>query len=652
MSGSINPIDEPERVRSADLSTLGMQGRNISLPTNASPADKVNLTQSISDLQNLRGARTALENVLASVSSVDNMSTSSNVAGIAAPLASTPTEEAQKQALLAQQALADLKAAKTLAEVTAAYTALKNAADAAQQAAALSGDDPAAISANQQAATALIEGTKVYNAVNAALKAQTDAEDALVAMQKATSWAAVETALKKAQAAVIAAQKAVKDSGSHPLAVEALKTTKVAASSAQALSDQLKVANDALEAAKNAASSVSGSSSQGELSQQIQVVRQELAKAQSVLEAYPDNPLAQNAVASINNVLTDLQKLYSDLQGIISGIVSGGSAESTQQAAVAQTAAGLRNLSFLSESDNTTSRILMNGFRQMIRQFYDDSPNFRPDLQGVIDKLDPAALGLSGDNQEFIGLSKGIGDLKQKLIGILGQGGTAESKQQAIMTMLSSVASLTGTSPTIAAQLMQTTQAILGFGFGLYTQMAMNVSSLPAFVNNLNNVNRLYPRLNSVVQSMVNTALTPASQAPLVSPAALQKAVNSPGVSPNLVAMQNALAMSGTAGQMARVVLMAEQAMTIAKANSNMSVRQVADQLTKNVSKAPEYGYPYMQVPGPSSTGDLVAKLTEDFVQGNRTSAESKKNRFENTPFFVQQFYVNIASLLPFMRNG
>ncbi|CRH76981.1 CHLPN 76 kD protein-like protein [Chlamydia trachomatis] len=78
--------------------------------------------------------------------------------------------------------------------------------------------------------------------------------------------------------------------------------------------------------------------------------------------------------------------------------------------------------------------------------------------------------------------------------------------------------------------------------------------------------------------------------------------------------------------------------------NPQANQEEIMQKLTASISKAPQFGYPAVQN-SVDSLQKFAAQLEREFVDGERSLAESQENAFRKQPAFIQQVLVNIASL-------
>lgn len=649
MASSVNPSDPADRITPVDLSMLGVEAQNTQNAQNITQIlpNAASVNKSVSDFQNISAARSALTEV------VDTLSSSQVSSGsVAAPkevnlMASSYVTEAQQQALAAAQALTDLKNATTVDEMNRAYNALKTAEAAAKQAAALSGNDPDALTAAASASASLVSGTKIFDAINQAINAQKLATTAYQSMTTIdTNMAQVNKDFQVIQQSLTTIQQAVTDSGNHPLANAALTTTEQTSTDAQTFKTNIDILSNAVAASAAIAKTFNPNDNINTLTTKRDQIREQLVIAQGIYGLYSNSPIANAAMVQIQDDLKQFDEVIAAAGEVISGIISGGSSASGSQVGATQSTVSFGINVNLMETDNVTSQILMNGFRQMIRQFHEDSPNYRSLLQGIVDKLNLETFVAKRDNTQYNAAVKGFETLKEKLSGIAKEGKvTAQMRNRALTDIMTTIAAANvaggGLTPTFGTTFNQ----ILNFGSGFAGPN--KASSLSGFVDNLNSMNKMYAHLKPAAKSLMSSALTEVNKSPLVSKTALQKSDKS-GKAP--VPNRGLISGAKTMGELAGMVYVFGKMTELSRANPKASLKEIKDKLVVDIQKAPDLNYPHMQL-AKDGANNLVGKLTEEFIKSNRMSSEAAKNRFEIPPFFVQQFYINVASFCPYLRG-
>ncbi|WP_213358188.1 hypothetical protein [Chlamydiifrater phoenicopteri] len=656
MVNPISPSDEPEPILGPDLSNLSeAQNQSLAGVGKSSPSGNTEEVTSgaFDTLSRISGARSALSSLL------DKLSVASGGAQKTAPsvLAETTgtgsvrelTEEEAKAQFEEKYnaAISDFngfKNASTLEEAQNKASSIEALVDEAKNLATQITDGSMNDKLEElEARQSTIQEMMGYITKMDELATKTEA--LIGQVQTATTIdvannAVVDASLNSAAAAEIMKKaEAMADFSSNqpPILSQDKSRVDSAASRVVESSKNIQAAADAVEEAETILRETQANASPSKISSSIEAVEKLKDQVQTIIDGGDKSPAVLDALNRINGVLSSLEELQNQYDEITSGIVTGGSgggAGSTQNKA---SSVGEKRVGFLLDAaDSQTASIIMDGFRKMIDLFHEDNPDVQPTLRGVIDKLNEAENKATKD-PAFSALDKsGAIDAMKAAVA---KSATAEAQAAAMGAIAQAAAAMGGVSPVQAAQ--------IGAGVAGVSAISSSPSSLSSGYDSFSRLNESYASTSSETRQLIDSAASRALERPLLDDNARRNAEQalSRSEDSNSRMTRDMLAYTENAGTLFGALSAYESLAQMIKENPNANLEEIKQKLTAEVSKAPKYEYPHMQLPKEGAQ-KFIQGLTEDFVEGTKQDLEKSMNQFKSQPMFVQQFLVNVASFI------
>ncbi|QXE26638.1 cell surface protein [Chlamydia buteonis] len=633
MVNPVGPIDESKNIAPADLSTLGMQASAANRSSEAesiSGADGKNIpsqpsVSTLGRLSFLSSAKNALVNFFNKISAL--------FTGKSVPQS---FEEAKTQATNAQNAL---KAATTYDQFKTALQQLQDAVKYMDQLA--STDEQRTEVATLK--TALAEQQTVIDTINKLGGILEENQKLLDAIKTTSSIDQVTGAAgqvevnKAAAAALIEELKKLGVTGdNYPVISDTEAKINTSSTEITKLAEAIM---GAYSAGKNSTAAV-GQAQANNSPANIEACKQKIAEAQAAIDAAlalaPNSPIVKAAQKEQQKAAADIEKVKpsggSDVP--IGGPGAPSSVGTSQNRGV--TLGEVRISMLLADVDNETAAIIMKGFRNMIDNFHAQHPDFTAPLEEVLAQVTDLTTQVNpADAEATTQLQEIQQALQEALQGISGQDGLTNA-----LGAITTAASIsTGTPIASANQGGSAVKQLYKTGSASASSKSY-ADSLSAGYGAYQSLNDVYSRSGAANREVLNRTATPA----------LTQTVSRTETQPrgnDTAAQRFARTIAGnshTLGDVYASVSALQTALGVLQSNPQANEEEIKQKLTSAITKAPQSGYPYVQLSN-DATQKFIAKLEDEFTRGSKRLAEAKEAAFEKQSLFIQQVLVNIASL-------
>ncbi|CAG9046219.1 hypothetical protein NVRI1_00567 [Chlamydia abortus] len=631
MVNPVGPIDESKNIAPADLSTLGMQASAANRSAeaesiagvegkNGSPRPSVN---TLGRLSFLSSARNALVNFFNKISALTGKSVPKDF------------DEAKTQATNAQDAL---KAAKTFDEFK---TALQKLQDAIKYMDQFATEDQKAEVATLKAA--LAEKQPIIDTINKLGGILEENEKLLEAIKTTSSidqvtGAAGQVEVNKAAAAALIEElkKLGVTADNYPVIGDT--ETKINTSSTE-ITKVAEAINSAYTTGKNSTTAV-GQAQANNSPANIEASKNTIKEAQATIDAAlalaPNSPIVKAAQKEQQKAAKDIEEIKpsggSDVP--IGGPGAPGSVGTSQNRGT--TVGEARISMLLADVDNETAAIIMQGFRNMIDNFHTQNPDITAPLEEVLAQVtDLTTQANPADAEATTQLQEIQQTLQEALQGISGEEGLTNA-----LGAITTAASISTGAPIASAN--QGGSAVKQ----LYKTSSASASSksyadtLSAGYGAYQSLNDVYSRSSAANREVLDRTSTPA----------LTRTVSRTETQPrdnDTAAQRFARTIAGnshTLGDVYASVNVLQTLLGVLQSNPQANEDEIKQKLTSAITKAPQSGYPYVQLSN-DATQKFIAKLEDEFARGSKRLAEAKEAAFEKQPLFIQQVLVNVASL-------
>ncbi|WP_213319137.1 hypothetical protein [Chlamydiifrater volucris] len=659
MVNPISPSDEPEPILGPDLSELSeAQNQNLAgIGKSPSSRSTEEVTSGAFDtLNRISGARAALNALLDKLSAASGESRKvapsllAEASGTEGPsgVEETPTQEelVQQFNTCYQSAIDSFNSFKSATTVGDAQSSFDSIRDTVAQAKNLANqiEDSSTTSDKLALLESNLSKTQTMMGYITKMSELASKTEGLVdQVRNATTIdvannAVVDASLNSAAASQIITDSAKLGLGDNvpPVLGEEKKKVDAAASQVAALSERIQAAADAVKEAETILRETQANASPSKISSSITEVTKLKEK---VLALEDSSPAVADALKRIDSVLASLEELQSHFDDIVSGIVTGGSSSSVGSSQNKSRSIGQTRVGFLLDAaESQTASIIMDGFRKMIDLFHQDNPDVQPTLRGVIDKLSEAEKAATKD-PAFSSLDKS-GAIDAMKVAVA-KSATAEAQAAAMGAIAQAAAAMGGASSIQAAQIGSSLAAISS------VSSSKTASALSTGYESFIRLNQDYSSISQGAQQLIDSSASRSLERPLMDDRSRRDAEQSLGrLSDTSSRMtKDMLSYTKNAGVLFGALSTYESLTQMVKENPNANLEEIKKKLTAEVSKAPKYDYPYMQLPKEGAQ-QFIQGLTKDFVEGTKQDLEKTINEFRSQPMFIQQFLINVASFM------
>ncbi|CRH44594.1 hypothetical protein [Chlamydia trachomatis] len=350
-----------------------------------------------------------------------------------------------------------------------------------------------------------------------------------------------------------------------------------------------------------------------------------------------DSPLVKKAEEQISQAQKDIQKIKpsgSDIP-IVGPSGSAASAGSAVGALKSSNNSGRISL-LLDDVDNEMAAIAMQGFRSMIEQFNVNNPATAKELQAMEAQLTAMSDQLVGADGELPAEIQAIKDALAQALKQPSTDGLATAMGQVAFAAAKVGGGSAGTAGTVQMNVKQLYKTAFSS-----TSSSSYAAALSDGYSAYKTLNSLYSESRSGVQSAISQTANPA-----LSRSVSRSGIESQGRSADASqrAAETIVRDSQTLGDVYSRLQVLDSLMSTIVSNPQVNQEEIMQKLTASISKAPQFGYPAVQNSA-DSLQKFAAQLEREFVDGERSLAESRENAFRKQPAFIQQVLVNIASL-------
>ncbi|AAX50899.1 hypothetical protein [Chlamydia trachomatis] len=350
-----------------------------------------------------------------------------------------------------------------------------------------------------------------------------------------------------------------------------------------------------------------------------------------------DSPLVKKAEEQISQAQKDIQEIKpsgSDIP-IVGPSGSAASAGSAAGALKSSNNSGRISL-LLDDVDNEMAAIAMQGFRSMIEQFNVNNPATAKELQAMEAQLTAMSDQLVGADGELPAEIQAIKDALAQALKQPSADGLATAMGQVAFAAAKVGGGSAGTASTVQMNVKQLYKTAFSS-----TSSSSYAAALSDGYSAYKTLNSLYSESRSGVQSAISQTANPA-----LSRSVSRSGIESQGRSANASqrAAETIVRDSQTLGDVYSRLQVLDSLMSTIVSNPQVNQEEIMQKLTASISKAPQFGYPAVQNSA-DSLQKFAAQLEREFVDGERSLAESRENAFRKQPAFIQQVLVNIASL-------
>ncbi|WP_414038679.1 hypothetical protein AB8865_03350 [Chlamydia trachomatis I/UW-12/UR] len=350
-----------------------------------------------------------------------------------------------------------------------------------------------------------------------------------------------------------------------------------------------------------------------------------------------DSPLVKKAEEQISQAQKDIQEIKpsgSDIP-ILGPSGSAASAGSAVGALKSSNNSGRISL-LLDDVDNEMAAIAMQGFRSMIEQFNVNNPATAKELQAMEAQLTAMSDQLVGADGELPAEIQAIKDALAQALKQPSTDGLATAMGQVAFAAAKVGGGSAGTAGTVQMNVKQLYKTAFSS-----TSSSSYAAALSDGYSAYKTLNSLYSESRSGVQSAISQTANPA-----LSRSVSRSGIESQGRSADASqrAAETIVRDSQTLGDVYSRLQVLDSLMSTIVSNPQVNQEEIMQKLTASISKAPQFGYPAVQNSA-DSLQKFAAQLEREFVDGERSLAESRENAFRKQPAFIQQVLVNIASL-------
>lgn len=350
-----------------------------------------------------------------------------------------------------------------------------------------------------------------------------------------------------------------------------------------------------------------------------------------------DSPLVKKAEEQISQAQKDIQEIKpsgSDIP-IVGPSGSAASAGSAAGALKSSNNSGRISL-LLDDVDNEMAAIALQGFRSMIEQFNVNNPATAKELQAMEAQLTAMSDQLVGADGELPAEIQAIKDALAQALKQPSADGLATAMGQVAFAAAKVGGGSAGTAGTVQMNVKQLYKTAFSS-----TSSSSYAAALSHGYSAYKTLNSLYSESRSGVQSAISQTANPA-----LSRSVSRSGIESQGRSADASqrAAETIVRDSQTLGDVYSRLQVLDSLMSTIVSNPQANQEEIMQKLTASISKAPQFGYPAVQNSA-DSLQKFAAQLEREFVDGERSLAESQENAFRKQPAFIQQVLVNIASL-------
>ncbi|AKC30814.1 hypothetical protein [Chlamydia trachomatis] len=350
-----------------------------------------------------------------------------------------------------------------------------------------------------------------------------------------------------------------------------------------------------------------------------------------------DSPLVKKAEEQINQAQQDIQTITPS--GLDIPIVgpSGSAASAGSAAGALKSSNNSGRISLLLDDvDNEMAAIAMQGFRSMIEQFNVNNPAIAKELQAMEAQLTAMSDQLVGADGELPAEIQAIKDALAQALKQPSADGLATAMGQVAFAAAKVGGGSAGTAGTVQMNVKQLYKTAFSS-----TSSSSYAAALSDGYSAYKTLNSLYSESRSGVQSAISQTANPA-----LSRSVSRSGIESQGRSADASqrAAETIVRDSQTLGDVYSRLQVLDSLMSTIVSNPQANQEEIMQKLTASISKAPQFGYPAVQN-SVDSLQKFAAQLEREFVDGERSLAESQENAFRKQPAFIQQVLVNIASL-------
>ncbi|WP_375793751.1 cell surface protein [Chlamydia sp. 12-01] len=630
MVNPVGPIDESTNIAPADLSTLGMEASAANRSSEAEaisgaagkPGPSQPSVETVGRLRFLSSARKSLSDLFDKISAFfsgktipstfDEAKTQADSAKAA--LQSATTYDQFKTALQElQEAITYMDKLATTDEEKATVATLKTNLAAKQE----------TIDKINQLGSILTENQKLLDAIKT-----TSSIDQV-------TGAAGQVEVNKAAAAALIEE--LKKAGVTYPVIDDLET-KITSSATEVTTLANAILNG-YSAGKNSTAAV-GQAQANNSPANIEASKQTIENAKKIIEdalkLAPNSPILQAALKEQQQAAKDILNVKpsggSDIP--IGGPGAPSSVGSSQNRG--PTLGEVRVSMLLADVDNETAAIIMQGFRNMIDNFHAQNSDFTAPLEEVLNQVTDLSTQINPADAEATAQLQEIQQaLQDALQGTAGQDGMINA-----LGAITTAASIsTGTPIASANQGGSAVKQLYKTGSTASSSKSY-ADSLSAGYGAYQSLNDIYSRSNASNREVLDRTSTPA----------LTRTVSRTETQPrdnDSAAQRFARTIAGnshTLGDVYASVGVLQTLLGVLQNNPQANEEEIKQKLTSAVTKAPQSGYPHVQISN-DATQKFIAKLEDEFARGSKRLAEAKEAAFEKQPLFIQQVLVNIASL-------
>ncbi|WP_348663501.1 cell surface protein [Chlamydia vaughanii] len=621
------PIDESVNIAPADLSTEGMQAsaanRSAEAQKIAGTEDASKTSQpsvnTIGRMSTLNAAKNALSKFFEKISNF--------FSGKSGPAS---FDEAKNQASSANTAL---NSASNYAEFKAAVESLQQAVDYMNKNASTDAEKTTAatweatLSSQQDYINKVTEVGKLIEANQTLLEA----------IKTSSSIDQVSGAAGQAEENKIAAQKLIDElKKSHPDSAFVKNLEKESEAGAKAVQDLSRSIQEAYDTGKGCLAAVEqakANNSPANIEACKKIIADAKADLEKLLQTAPDSPIVKAALKEQKQAETEIGKVKpsggSDVP--VGGPGAPANVGTSQEKGGSVGEARISML--LADADNETAGILLQGFRRMIDLFHDGSADATASLKditaqvgGAADQFPAEAAGQMEEIQQT---------LQQAMQGATGQEGIINA-----LGAITTAASLSAGAPVGLAQQGGSAVKQLYKSGAASPSSASYADSLSSGYSAYQSLNDAYAQSNQANRNVLDRTATPS----------LTQTVSRTETRPRdddnaaLGFARTIAGNSNTLGDVYAGVGVLQSLLGVIQNNPQANAEEIRQKLTAEVTKAPRFGYPYVQLSN-DSVQKFIGNLEREFAAGSKRLTEAQNAAFQKQSSFIQQVLVNVASL-------
>ncbi|BAE81763.1 wall surface anchor family protein [Chlamydia felis Fe/C-56] len=644
MVNPVGPIDESKNIAPADMSTLGMEASAANRSSEAGKiagaegesASSQPSVKTLGRLSFLASAKNALSNLGEKISNLFSGKTTEASKTQSTPEKVLTFDEAKAQA---EEAKTELQNATTYEQYKAGLQKLQEAVADMERLAAADGATEEQKATAGAWKTALDNNKDTLNKLNQLGSLYEENQKLLDAIKTTSSidqitGAAGQAETNKATAAALIEE--LKKAGvSYPV-IDDLES-KMNTSTTEVM-DLANVIMNGYSAGKNSTAAV-GQANANNSPANIEAAKKTIENAGNLLaealKQAPDSPILKQALEEQKKAAADilLVKPSGGSDVPIGGPGAPGSVGTSQNRG--PTLGETRISMLLADVDNETAAIIMQGFRNMIDGFHTNS-DISASLEEVLNQVvDLSTQVDSADAESAAQLQEIQQALQEALQGANGQEGATNA-----LGAITTAASISTGAPIASAnQGGAAVKQLYKTGFSSSTSKSY-ADSLSAGYGAYQSLSDIYSQSSAANREVLDRTATPA----------LTRTVSRTEIRPrdnDTAAQRFARIIAGnsnTLGDVYSSVGVLQTLLGVLQNNPQANEEEIKQKLTSAVTKAPQSGYPYVQISN-DSTQKFISKLEDEFARGSKRLAEAKEAAFEKQPLFIQQVLVNIASL-------